>query len=79
MSGLPGPLHLVFAADFARIDEAFAFEKRVQGWSRAKRQALIDDRWDDLPGLASRSWRSMQIKDALAGRAIPEGEDRAPT
>ena len=69
------PVRLVFAADFARVDEAYAFEKRVQGWSRAKRQALIDQRWDDLPGLASRSWRSLQIKDALAGRAIPEADD----
>jgi len=66
------PVRLVFAAEFARIDEAYAFEKRVQGWSRAKRQALIDRRWDDLPGLACRSWRSLQIKDALVGRAIPE-------
>jgi putative endonuclease len=30
-------------------------EKRVQGWSRAKRIALIEGRWGDLPGLASRS------------------------
>jgi putative endonuclease len=69
------PVRLVFAAEFARIDEAFAFEKRVQGWSRAKRQALIDGRWDDLPDLASRSWRSLQIKDALAGRALTEEVD----
>ena len=32
--------------------EAFAFEKQVQGWSRAKREALIQGRFDDLPGLA---------------------------
>jgi putative endonuclease len=43
--------------DFARIDEAFAFEKMVQGWSRKKRIALIEGRWDDLPALASRAWR----------------------
>jgi putative endonuclease len=29
-------------------------EKRVQGWSRAKRIALIEGRFDDLPGLSSR-------------------------
>jgi putative endonuclease len=72
------PVRLVFAAEFPRIDEAFAFEKRVQGWSRAKRQAVIDQRWADLPGLASRSWRSLQIKDALAGRAIREEADVPP-
>ena len=29
-------------------------EKRVQGWSRAKRIALIEGRLDDLPGLSRR-------------------------
>jgi putative endonuclease len=30
---------------------AFAFEKQVQNWGRAKRMALIEGRLDDLPGL----------------------------
>ena len=46
------PVRLAWAGEFERIDEAFAFEKQVQRWGRAKRQALIDGRWDDLPGLA---------------------------
>ena len=46
------PVSLVWAAEFDRIAEAFAFEKQVQNWSRAKRKALIDGRFDDLPGLA---------------------------
>jgi putative endonuclease len=29
------PVLLVFAQEFERIDEANAFEKRIQGWSRA--------------------------------------------
>ena len=52
------PVKLVWAADFARVDEAFAFEKMVQGWGRKKRIALIEGRWDDLPALASRAWRN---------------------
>ena|GEM_PF-6277466 len=40
------PVRLVWTGEFERIDEAFAMEKRIQGWSRAKRQALIDDRTD---------------------------------
>ena len=51
------PVKLVWAADFARVDEAFAFEKTVQGWNRRKRIALIEGRWGDLPALASRAWR----------------------
>ena len=28
-------------AEFSRIDEAFLWEKRIQGWSHAKREAFI--------------------------------------
>ena len=52
------PVTLAWAAEFGSIAEAFAFEKRVQGWSRAKREALINDDLDTLPMLASRSWES---------------------
>jgi putative endonuclease len=48
------PVRLVWAAQFSRIDEAYAFEKRIQGWNRRKRLALIEGRLDDLPALASR-------------------------
>jgi putative endonuclease len=51
------PVKLLWAADFARIDEAFAFEKMVSGWNRKKKIAVIEGRWDDLPALASRAWR----------------------
>ena len=50
------PVRLVWAVDFDRVDDAFLFEKRVQGWSRRKREALIAGHFDALPGLASRSW-----------------------
>jgi putative endonuclease len=56
------PVRLVWAAEFQRIDEAFAFEKRVQGWSRRKRRALIEGRWDALPELASRSWGARRAR-----------------
>ena len=46
------PVRLVWAAQFDRMSEAFAFDKRVQGWSRAKREALIAGRFGDLPGLS---------------------------
>jgi len=49
------PVKLVYAADFDRIDEAYAAEKQVQGWGRAKRLALIEGRFGDLPGLSRSS------------------------
>jgi putative endonuclease len=46
------PVQLVWYEEFDRIDEAYAREKQVQGWSRAKREALIAGRIRDLSGLA---------------------------
>ena len=46
------PVKLVWCAEFNRVDDAFAFEKQIQNWGRAKRQALIDGRLEDLPALA---------------------------
>ncbi|MCB1172425.1 MAG: GIY-YIG nuclease family protein [Leptospiraceae bacterium] len=46
------PVELVYCEEFDRIDDAFAREKQVQGWSHAKKQALTDGQYDDLPELA---------------------------
>ena len=46
------PVELVWSYETAGVSEAFGLEKQIQNWSRAKRQALIDGRFADLPGLA---------------------------
>ena len=46
------PVELVWCGQHDSIREAFYFEKQVQGWGRAKRDALIEGRWQDLPELA---------------------------
>jgi len=46
------PVRLVFAQEYDRIDDAYAREKQIQGWGRAKRIALIEGRYGDLPGLS---------------------------
>jgi putative endonuclease len=46
------PVELVFAFEFEAVDEAFYMEKKIQGWSRAKRLALIEGRFEDLPNLS---------------------------
>lgn len=63
------PVRLVYLEQLDRIDEAYAREKQVQGWSRAKRIALIEGRWNDLPALsASRSRRDLDELDQRADR-----------
>ena len=49
------PVQLVWAAEFDRVEDAFAFEKQVQGWGRRKRQALIRGDFDALPLLSRRA------------------------
>lgn len=46
------PVVLVYYEEFDRIDHAFNREKQVQRWTRKKKEALIDDRPEDLPKLS---------------------------
>ena len=46
------PVKLVYSEEFDSIAIAFKREKQVQGWSRAKREALIDGEFDRLPELS---------------------------
>ena len=55
------PVRLIFAEEFTRIDEAFAREKQVQNWSRAKRIALIEGRFGDLNGLSRKPPRKSPL------------------
>ena len=50
------PVRLVWSQEFENIGEAFAKEKQIQNWSRAKRIALIEGRYADLPGLAEKRY-----------------------
>lgn len=46
------PIELVCLEEYDRIDEAFAREKQVQGWSRKKKEALINNEYEKLPELS---------------------------
>jgi len=46
------PVKLVYVEEFERIDEAFAREKQVQGWSHRKKKALINGEYGKLPELS---------------------------
>ena len=50
------PVELVWHAEFSHIGEAYAWEKRIQNWSRAKREALIRGDYAALPGLAKKDF-----------------------
>jgi putative endonuclease len=50
------PVELVYAAEFDSVVEAYEREKQVQGWSRAKREALIRGDYGALPALARKDF-----------------------
>ncbi len=39
------PVHLVWSGYFDRITDAIAAERQIKGWSRTKKQALIEGDW----------------------------------
>ena len=49
------PVKLVWFEEHENVAAAFAREKQIQNWGRAKRRALIEGRYGDLPELA-RGW-----------------------
>jgi putative endonuclease len=46
------PVELVYSEAFDRITDAIAAERRLKGWSRAKKEALINGDFDRLTLLA---------------------------
>jgi putative endonuclease len=42
------PVTLIYFEKFTRIGEAFSREKQIQGWSRKKKIALIEENYKDL-------------------------------
>lgn len=57
------PVNLVYCEEYDRIDEAFYREKQVQGWTRRKREALINGTPELLPALAKKVFDRSKIKD----------------
>jgi len=48
------PVRLVFHEMFTDVNQAIAFEKQVKGWKRAKKEAIINGKWEALPDLSVR-------------------------
>ena len=46
------PVKLIYSEEFEKVSEAFRREKQIQGWSRAKKIALIEKNVKELKLLA---------------------------
>ena len=47
------PVTLVFSNRFSDVREAIRAEKQIKGWSRAKKEALIEGDFDSLVALST--------------------------
>jgi putative endonuclease len=52
------PVKIVYAEYFELVVDAIAAERRIKGWSRAKKEALIAGDWERLKRLAKRPGRT---------------------
>jgi putative endonuclease len=48
------PVRLVWSEHFDRITDAIAIERKIKGWSRAKKEALVKSDWSTIKLLAKR-------------------------
>ena len=57
------PVELVWSQEFDDRYEAKETERRLKGWSRAKKEALVAKRFDLISNLASRSAGNRALRD----------------
>ena len=50
------PLKLVYFTTFTNIEIAIDTEKKIKKWSKAKKEALIENRIFDLPNLSKKKF-----------------------
>ena len=50
------PVALVFAQELATREEALAAERRIKGWSRAKKEAMMREDWNEVSRLGRSSF-----------------------
>lgn len=55
------PVKLVYGEEYDRVADAYTREKQVQGWRRAKREALINGDLELLPLLAKKIFDKRKI------------------
>jgi putative endonuclease len=74
------PLELIWATDCQTREEAWELERRVHGWSRAKKEALMRGDFQALPALSRSKSAPVELVEtrALALRQAQGERDGAP-
>ena len=53
------PVQLVFYAEFTNAELAISTEKQIKKWSKAKKEALINNEFEKLPNLSKKKFNSL--------------------
>jgi tRNA/rRNA methyltransferase len=48
------PVKVLYVKDFMTRDEAINAEQQIKGWSRKKKEALINDDWETIKQLSNK-------------------------
>jgi predicted GIY-YIG superfamily endonuclease len=56
------PIKLLFSQEFNTREEALASEQQIKGWSRKKKEALINGDWEKLKHLSKKSVRGEPVE-----------------
>jgi predicted GIY-YIG superfamily endonuclease len=51
------PVEVVFSQDFSTKDEALIIERQIKGWSRKKKEALINKDWKKITSLSKKDFK----------------------
>ena len=69
------PVELVWSERFAERDQAFAAERQIKGWSRAKKEALIRGDWEAVQALSKKA----VLRYAASPGSAATQDERIPT
>ena len=58
------PVELVWSQEFQWATDAIAAERRIKGWSRKKKIALINGDWEGLRSAAKKSFGNRNAENA---------------
>jgi predicted GIY-YIG superfamily endonuclease len=61
------PVKLVWHAEFTSHDDAFQRERQIKGWSRAKKQALIQNDFEEIQ-------RVVTLEHLWRGNGLPKSD-----
>ena len=72
------PVTLVWSDMFPERDQAFFVERRLKGWSRAKKEAMIEGDWDRISVLARKPALRYEVSTSSTSTQDERGEGNLP-